>query len=261
MKLIKTVRGLGTFAIMALAILTFLGHGFFIRALILDPLKRKRKLLRNIHLYSRFALRVMRVEVLVRGPRRRGAGNCLMVCNHMSYLDMIVLASIRPSVFVTSVDMGQVFFLGTMAEIGGALFVERRNRLRIEHDVAQIESALNRGLDVTLFPEGTSGNGAEVLPFKRSLLTAALNAGTPVMPVTLKYFEIDGEAFAEHNRDVVCWYGHASFFPHFFRLLSAGSVRAKVTYGTPVKGELGMTKHTLTDDLHRTISREYAASV
>ena len=257
MSIIKTARGLFTFTIMGFAILVFLGHGFLIRALTSDPHLRKRKLLRNINWYSRLALRLMRVKVIARGRTPADGENFLMVSNHMSYLDMIVLASVQPSVFVTSVDMGQVFFLGTMAEIGGSLFVERRNRDRIDHDVAQIEYALNRGFDVTLFPEGTSGNGVEVLPFKRSLLTAALNSGTPVLPVTLKYFEIDGKPFSEENRDIVCWYGRQSFLPHFFRLLSVKSVSAKVTFGAPVRAEVGMTKHTLTDDLHRTISREY----
>ncbi len=198
----------------------------------------------------------MRVQVLVRGPRD-SRQNCLMVCNHLSYLDMIVLASVSPSVFVTSIDMGQVFFLGTMAEIGGALFIERRHRERIAYDIAQIEEALRNGFDVTLFPEGTSGNGEGVLPFKRSLLTAALNSGTPVLPVTLKYFEIDGEPFGPKNHETVCWYGRAAFLPHFFRLLSAKSIRAKVVFGQPVRSEVGMTKHTLTDELHRSISFEY----
>ncbi len=253
----KTARGALTFVTMFSAILVFLAHGFIIRALNKDPVARRRKLLKNIHRYSKFALKVMRVHVSVRGDKS-GGGNTLMVCNHMSYLDMIILAAVKPSVFVTSVDMGQIFFLGTMAEIGGSLFVERRNRDRIDHDVSQIENVLDEGFDVTLFPEGTSGDGAVVLPFKRSLLTAALNSGTPVMPVTLKYNEIDGEAFSSANHGVVCWYGRQSFLPHFFRLLSSDSIKASITFGAPVRGEVGMTKHTLCDDLHRTISREYS---
>ena len=258
MKILKAARGIGTLGIMFTAILIFLGHGFLIRIFTGDAVRRRRRLLRNIHRYSKFALWVMRVQVLRREPQPFVVHkNTLMVCNHMSYLDMIVLASISPSVFVTSVDMGQIFFLGTMAEIGGSLFIERRHRLRLDHDVAQIEGVLNQGFDVTLFPEGTSGNGAHVLPFKRSLLTAALNSGTPVRPVTLKYFEIDGQPFGEKNRDVVCWYGKMSFLPHFVRLLAADSIRAKVTLGEPVLSVEGMDKHSLCDQLHRTISLEY----
>lgn len=196
--------------------------------------------------------------MLVRGPSTR-ARNCMMVCNHMSYLDMIVLASIAPSVFVTSVDMGEIFFLGTMAEVGGALFIERRHRQRIDHDIAQIRRTLEDGLDVTLFPEGTSGNGDGILPFKKSLLTAALEAGVPVLPVTLKYYEIEGESFSQANHEAVCWYGRARFFPHFFKLLSLKSIRAKIVYGSPVKNQPGMTRESLSDDLYRAISSEYSA--
>ncbi len=215
-------------------------------------------LLSNIHWYSRIALTVMRVKILVRGDVNWNRGS-LIVGNHMSYLDMIVLAAIRPSVFVTSVDMGATFFLGTMAEIGGALFVERRHRSRIGYDIAQIRHTLEEGLDVTLFPEGTSGNGDGVLPFKRSLLTAALDSGCPVLPVTLRYFEIEGKPFSELNRDLVCWYGEASFLPHFFRMLALASIRAKVVFGAPVPRHIDTTKHSLTDDLHREISEEYSA--
>lgn len=253
----RTVRGLFTFFNISIAILGFLLHGFVIRWVVVEPRRRRELLLKNVHKYSKLAIRIMRISVLTRGETGGGPQNSLLVCNHMSYLDMIVLASVRPSVFVTSVDMGQVFFLGTLAEIGGALFVERRHRGRLAHDIAQIRGVLEEGFDVTLFPEGTSGNGETVMPFKRSLLTAALESGTPVKPITLKYFEVDGEPFGLKNRDCVCWYGATAFFPHFFKLLGAKSIKAKVVYGFPVAPRDGETKHTLTDELHRTISREY----
>ena len=196
----------------------------------------------------------MRVKILKRGHARRG----LYVSNHLSYLDMMVLAALKPSVFVTSVDMGQVFFLGTMAEIGGSLFIERRHRERVGHDVRQLEEALREGYDVTLFPEGTSGNGDTVLPFKRSLLASAMNTGSPVVPVTIKYFEIEGRPFDFSNRDVVCWYGRKAFLPHFLTLLSASSVRVKVTYDQPINYAPETTKLEVCDELHRVITREYA---
>lgn len=249
------MRGLLTLIVVGTAILTFLVHGFFIKSLVQKPNRRRQLLLRNIHWYSRFALKMMRISVEVSGCRK--PSHHLTVCNHLSYLDMIVLASIRPSVFVTSVDMGQIFFLGTMAEIGGALFIERRHRLRLEHDIGQIQSTLESGFDVTLFPEGTSSDGTAVLPFKRSLLSAALNSGTPVRPVALKYVEIDGRPFDRSNHQVVCWYGKMPFFPHFFGLLSAKSVRARVNLGNPILANAETTKHSLTDDLYDQISNEF----
>jgi 1-acyl-sn-glycerol-3-phosphate acyltransferase len=216
-------------------------------------------MLRNICNYSRFALKIMRIQVAAVNQENLHSlsENALMVCNHMSYLDVMVLASIKPTVFITSVDMGQVFLLGSITEIGGCVHVERRNRDRLERDISQIESVLREGFSVTLFPEGTSSNGREVLPFKRSLLMAALNTQKPIQPLTLKYEQVEGEIFNQENGDVVCWYGKKGFLSHFLRLLSARSIEASVVFHSRINHHTEATKHTLGDELFRIISEEF----
>lgn len=226
MRPVYALRAIVRAAIVFPAILLFLVHGFLIRLFVFNKKTRTRLLTNNVSAYSSFALMIMGVRVHLHSHSHFDSpqANALIVCNHLSYLDMMVLASVRPSVFITSVDMGQVFFLGTMAEIGGSLFIERRNRSRINYDVDQIVSKLQEGFDVTLFPEGTSTNGEGVLPFKKGLLGSAALAGRPILPVTLRYFKIDQKRLSSANRDIVCWYGEMPFLSHFLKLMSVRSV-------------------------------------
>lgn len=243
------------------AMAVFLIHGFLIKLTVRDRKLRRQKLLRNTQIYSRFALRRMRVKVRTKGLEELSDENFLIACNHMSYLDMLVLATLYPSVFVTSVDMGQVPFLGTMAEIGGSLFVERRHRQRIEYDIWQIEETLAHGFNVTLFPEGTSGNAEAVAPFKRSLLTAAVWAGRRIRPVTLKYVEVSGHPLSTENRDTVCWYGRMPFLSHFLNLMGAESVVAEVVFHEPKRFDRDTPKETIATRVYDTVAMEYGSPI
>ena len=214
----------------------FLAHGTALTVANRDRKRRFELTTSNVGRYARYGLRRMRIAVDVKGnDEALYEDNYLVVCNHMSYVDMMVLAAVYPSVFVTSVDMGEIPFLGQMAEAAGSLFIERRNRDRVEHDIQQIAETLASGLHVTLFPEGTSTNGEQVLPFKKSLLMAAVRADKAILPVTLRYVDIDGDPFGPHNRDKVCWYGKMSFLPHLLELFATRSVRAEVTFHEPIR--------------------------
>ncbi len=250
------LRQLWTALIIFPAIAVFLLHGMAIKLLFRDGQERQQRLIRNVSRYSRFALRILRTQVQVEGlpPSDRSQ---LMVCNHLSYLDLMVIAATVPTAFVTSIDMGEIFFLGTMAEIGGSLFIERRHRERIGFDIQQIANCLNQGFHVVLFPEGTSSCGEAVLPFKRSLLLAASHAGKEIRPVTLRYTEINGEAFSPLNRDRVCWYGRMGFLPHFWSLLNLKSVTARLQFHPAFLPRPEDSKDYLAEHTHRMVAATY----
>ena len=154
----------------------------------------------------------------------------LMVCNHMSYLDILVLSSVRPSVFISSVEMENTFFLGFLAKIGGTFFVERRNVRNIKGELDGITKIISQGFNVVLFPEGTSTDGSKILPFRSSFLAGASEAGVDVVPVCLRYSKINGESFSPENCDYVCWYGDMSFAPHFSRFASLHRTDVDVSF-------------------------------
>jgi 1-acyl-sn-glycerol-3-phosphate acyltransferase len=247
-----------TSMIMFPAIGVFLAHG---TALSLGVRERRRRLeitTSNLGRYARFALKTMRLKVAVTGNDDcLFEDNYLVVCNHLSYLDMMVLAAVYPSVFVTSVDMGEVPFLGHMAEAAGSLFIERRNRDRVEKDIDQISEVLGMGLHVTLFPEGTSTNGESVLPFKKSLLQAAARANKSILPVTLNYTDIDGRPVSIDNRDTVCWYGDMKFLPHLMKVFEKRAIRAEVRFHEPIRPESTHDRDSIARAAHEAVAKSY----
>ena len=224
-----------------------------------DRDERLRFFTKNVSKWCARCLEAMRVEVTVHGysPDLFKDKNYLIVGNHLSYVDILVYSSVRPAVFVTSVDLGETKFLGPMAELGGSIFVERRNRTSINRDLGVMRDTLRAGHDVVIFPEGTSTDGAGVLPFKKSLLMAAVDAQKDVLPIVFKYTEIDGQPINEINRDRICWYGDMSFGPHFLEILGTRKLKAELHYLEPIPVTSETTRHGLAELAHARISEVY----
>lgn len=154
--------------------------------------------------------------------------NYFIVSNHLSYTDILIISSIIPTSFVTSVEMKKTPFLGQIIQLAGCLFVERRNKKNILNEIGDIENALNKGLNVTVFPEATSTNGEQVLNFKRSLFQSAMNTQVDVLPMTLNYRKVNGENVSSENRDSICWYGDMEFAPHLWSLCKNKSINVDI---------------------------------
>lgn len=187
--------------------------------------KNKRKLLcENCSWFSKAALRILGISVSVTGYFPDYKKSFFVVCNHVSYLDVLIISSVFPASFITSVEIARDFFLGTLARLGGSIFVERRKKRRLLKDLDAISKVLSSNLNVVLFPEGTSSNGEIILPFKKTLFRAAIRCRLPVLPVYICYVSIDGDLITPKNRDIIFWYGDMKFFPHFLSLLSINRI-------------------------------------
>lgn len=150
----------------------------------------------------------------------------LLVLNHLSYLDILVISAITPAIFVSKSKVRDWPLFGWLASLGGTLFVQRARRTHVGVVNQEIESALADGVLVVVFPEGTSTNGKDVLPF-RSPLLEPVTAGThPISVGFLRYELDDGDASED-----VCYWGDHSFFPHTLNLLGKRRVRAMVQFG------------------------------
>jgi lyso-ornithine lipid O-acyltransferase len=176
-----------------------------------------------LHRATRRTLRFLQVEPQASGPiPSRG----LLISNHLSYLDILVLSSITPAVFVSKHDVKYWPVFGQFAVLGGTVFVDRRRRFQVGHVNDEITNALNQGALVVLFPEGTSTNGQTLLPFRSPLLQPATNPAWPLAVGWIHYEIDDGDASNE-----VCYWGDHTFFPHMLNLLSKRRVRATVHFG------------------------------
>ena len=172
--------------------------------------------------HSRRVLKIFNLEAHVEGPvPARG----LLVSNHLGYLDIFVLASIAPAVFVAKREIKSWPVIGWLTQMGGTLFVDRERRVHVGQVNDEIEAALKRGALVVLFPEGGSSNGKTVLPFKSSLLEPAAQPAHALSVSALQYAIEAGDVAGE-----VCYWGDHTFFPHLLNLLGKRTVHATVRF-------------------------------
>jgi 1-acyl-sn-glycerol-3-phosphate acyltransferase len=178
-----------------------------------------------LHRWCRFACRVLGIRVTSHGAMPRSG---LLVCNHLSYLDIIVLSSIRPCIFVAKRDVAGWPLFGWLAHAAGTIFVDRQRPLTTAFAVNRIHAAIATGLPVVLFPEGTSSDGSTVLPFKSSLLESAVQLRCPVAACTVGY-ALDYGSVA----DEVCYWRDMTLVPHLLNLFFKREICSKCSFSYP----------------------------
>lgn len=211
------------------ALALFAAHAALLPLALPDRRRRRRALATLVHLYSRAALRLLDVRVAREGARVQGV-NAMLVSNHLSYVDILVIASQVPSCFVTSLETRAMPVLGSLCRLAGCIFVDRRRLGNLRAEIAEVADALDSGLDVAVFPEATSTDGARMRPFRRALYQGAVDSGRPVQPLCLNYEAIDDRPLSLANRDKVCWYGDMTFLPHLWELASCRTIHARLSF-------------------------------
>lgn len=232
-----------------------------ILAMSAGPARTRRLLAKNTSFFSRRILRVLGVHVACRRIRWKGIRkrrtNHLILSNHVSYIDILILASRAPSVFITSIELRSSFPLGLLARFGGSIFVERRSPAGLRAEISAVAGVLNQGISVVLFPEGTTSDGETVRPFKSALLTAATDTGTDVLPVCLRYARINARPLGRENRDQVFYHGGTTFFEHAPKLLALRSVHVELLMLRPLTHHRHRTRKELAARAHQLISAAY----
>ncbi len=174
-------------------------------------------------LWARGMLAVLGIELERAGELPAGA--CLVVANHLSYLDVPVLAALFPGRFVAKSEIAGWPVLGRLTALVGTIFVEQKRR----RDVVRVEREMTRtlaaGVPVLLFPEGHSTRGVGVDRLHSSLLECAQAQRIPCLAVTLGY-ETPRDPWAPAA--TVCWWGGMGFWRHVRGLLGLRGVRARV---------------------------------
>ena len=183
-----------------------------------------------IKFWSKNALKLIGISVTTKGSTIKNAENFLVVSNHLSYLDIIIVTSQFPTNFVTSMEIKETPVLGFLTEVGGCLYVERRNKENLHKEINEITEALAKGLNVTIFPEATSTNGEGVLRFRRPLYNAAIHSRKMVKPICINYKMLNGALLNRNNRDVLFWYGGMSFLPHLWQLMAQDKIEVEIKF-------------------------------
>ncbi len=171
----------------------------------------------------------------------------LLVTNHVSFADIMLLSAVQPMVFVSKSEVAAWPVVGDIAGAAGTIFVERKRRTDVARVNADLRRVLDAGLLVTLFPEGTSSDGSSVLPFQPSLLQPAVEAALPVHPGHLSYWGGD-----RVRADDVAYFGERDLLPCLEALLNRKTTFGEVHFGEAV-GPVGDRK-ALASLLHASVS-------
>jgi lyso-ornithine lipid O-acyltransferase len=185
------------------------------------------RLNRNFTLLLRL---ILGIKVTVAGDEGQlERGGYVIIANHMSYVDGIVLGSIFPILFVSKREVKNWPIVGQWNVLCGTIFINRQRKGLVGALIRELTRKLKQEANILLFPEGTSTNGEKMLPFQTVPLAAPLRSRSIIVPVTLTYKTIDDRPVSAANRDRVYWYGDMEFVSHFWNLLGLRSVEALVT--------------------------------
>ena len=178
--------------------------------------------------WSQALLRILGVQLQMQGLPLQQAP-VLLVCNHISWLDIAVLHAAVHCRFISKDDIRHWPLLGTLATGAGTLYISRASRrdaLRVVHQMAQ---ALQDGDVLAFFPEGTTGDGSTVMPFHSNLFQSAIAADVPVQPLGLRFEDVGtgGLSF------IPCYVGEESLLQSVWRTVCAQPQRAVLAFGPP----------------------------
>lgn len=184
----------------------------------------------------------------------------LYVSNHASYLDIIVLGSLLPAVFIAKKEVSSWPGIGLIAKLGRTTFVDRRPRKSVTQRDEMLTRLGSVQESMILFPEGTSNDGNRVLPFKSALLSVAetpVSEGRSlaVQPLTVAYTRLDNLPIGRVWRPFYAWYGDMELAPHLWDVLGLGNTTIEVEFHKPVRMEEFGSRRALTDHCHDVVSR------
>lgn len=162
--------------------------------------------------------------------------NYFMIANHLSYLDIILVGCKKPGLFVAKKEVKYWPLLGQLAWLAGSIFVDRSKKGPTANKpyIGQIAKYLEQGLTIQVFPEGTSSNGASVLPFKKGIFSSPILAKTPILPITIRYASVNKQPFGPQNRDLVTWHSDMTFIDHFWGVLNLRGFEVHIIINPPI---------------------------
>jgi lyso-ornithine lipid O-acyltransferase len=179
-----------------------------------------------LHRFCAAALKGLEIDVVVVGSfPARGS----VISNHLSYVDIVVFAAVRPCVFVSKAEVASVPVLGWMTTMAGTVYVARGRGGSAIKARKGMQAAVDAGLPVVFFPEGTTSNGSGLLKFHSGLLAQAMGSG-PITAAHIQYSLTEENEAGVTAANDVCWWGDVSMLQHIFKLLGLRGVRAEVRF-------------------------------
>jgi 1-acyl-sn-glycerol-3-phosphate acyltransferase len=201
--------------------------------------------------------------------QRSAERTLLILSNHVSWLDIIVITSVAPVVFVAKHEVANWPFFGWLAQLQRTIFIERERRHKTGDAAREMAQRLNRGDNVVLFAEGTSSDGNRILPFRSALVgsvhhalgDSTRHANIAVQPLSLAYIGIGGVPTGRALRNKIAWYGDADLMPHIFGVLRTGAIDVTISWGKPVSYDISADRKQIARDAETAVRRMTAAAL
>jgi len=218
--------------------------------------------------YHRMVCAILGVRIRVHG-RRMHEHPLLIVANHSSWLDIPVITSVAPVVFVAKKEIASWPLFGTLAKLQRSVFVDRARRQKTGDVNAEIARRLAEGDPVVLFGEGMASDGNRVLAFRSALIGSARDALAEaehtgrvwIQPLSVAYTRLQGLPIERRDRPRVSWYGHRPLPPHLMGVARRGAIDVTVTWGEPVAFDEQSDRKDVTRTLEAEVRRRTIGSI
>lgn len=206
--------------------------------------------------YHRHCRQLLGFRIEVRGAPSR-VRPTLYVANHVSYFDITILGALLRASFVAKSEIASWPVFGWLAKLQRSVFVERVSSRAANHRDDMMKR-LEKGDSLILFPEGTSGDGRVVLPFKSALFSVAERRphGKPllVQPVSVTYAKLDGLPMGRYMRPFFAWYGDMDLMGHMWHAIGLGTVTVVVEFHEPVTLEQFGSRKAMAQHCHQKVA-------
>ncbi len=192
-------------------------------------------------LFHTIVTRLLRLRVIQNGSPTQ-SGPALLVSNHVSWSDILVLSCCGPMRFVSKSEVATWPMFGTLARLQRTIFVDRGQRASIPRVNAKMTQAMLAGDPVVLFAEATSSDGTRVRRFRSSHVRAAADTASQtenkfayVQPVAIMYRGRWGMPMGRHERSDLAWYGNTDLLPHLWSVICSGPIDCHIHFGEPIE--------------------------
>ena len=183
------------------------------------------------YFYHKICLRIFGIKIKTFGKVSINFP-ILIISNHASYLDIIILGSLYKTSFIAKKEISKWPLLGILAKLQNTIFIDRRVS-SLKNQENQIIKHLNEKKNLVIFPEGTSSDGNRVLPFKSSLFNIFeknLNSKILVQTITIVYKKINGIPMNRIERKNITWHSNMDLIPNIFNVLKKLSIEVEIIF-------------------------------
>lgn len=185
-----------------------------------------------IQYWAKRLLRILKIKITLTGEVLKflGKDSYLVVSNHISWLDIPVIFSLKPITFVSASDVKTWPIIGMLARISGAIFIDRNHKSNLPEVIQAMNFHFkNKKQSVCIFPEGITSDGYRLLPFKSNLFQSAVESNKLLLPLSIKYKENN----VLTNR--TSFHGSTTLLQSFKRVAKSNQIEVFVDIGHPVK--------------------------